>query len=196
VFDGRDCFFIGSFFFKEHAHMKVRKLVWPWFLLCVLLAACEEKTEGGAEGEAAAPAAEGAAKPEAAPAPKEPPIPGPQDVCTTMLGALKAKDEAKVLSLSTPATAAALGAEGAKEHFWTALGPVTCGTAKIEGDNAMVPLTGGEAVQEAVFTKASDGWKFDGAQFLTKYPPAEKADKAAKGKGKGKKGKGKGKKHK
>jgi hypothetical protein len=81
-----------------------------------------------------------------------------------------------------------------------ALAPVTCGTAKVEGDSATVPLTGGDTVQEAVFTKAADGWKFDGAAFLTKYPPAEKAEKGAKGKAKGKKGKehakGKGKKHK
>lgn len=171
--------------------MKVRKLV-PVFVVCFLSVACEEKNEGG-EAEAA-PIAEGAGKnaavktadtpaPSAAAAPapvaaKEPPAPGPQDICTALVGAVKAKDEAKVMASSTAATASALVAEGAKEHLMAALVPVACGTAKIDGEMAVVPLSGGEAPMEAAFVKGGDGWKFDGAAFLAKYPAA----KSAKGK--------------
>jgi hypothetical protein len=176
--------------------MKVRKLV-PLFVVCFLSVACEEKNEGGeaetapaAEGankEAAAKAADTNAQPAAAaPAPvpvaaKEPPAPGPQDICVALAGAAKTKDEAKVLASSSAATATALAAEGAKEHLMAALAPVTCGVAKVDGETAVVPLTGGEVPYEATFAKAADGWKFDGVAFLAKYPPA-KAAKAAKGK--------------
>lgn len=177
--------------------MKVRKLV-PLFVVCFLSVACEEKNEGGEAEAAAAPAAEGAAKDAgkaadantqpaaAAPAPvpvaaKEPPAPGPQDICVALTGAVKTKDEAKVLASSTPATATALAVEGAKEHLMAALAPVACDVAKVDGETATVPLTGGAAPYEATFVKAADGWKFDGAAFLAKYPPAAKAAKGKKG---------------
>lgn len=175
--------------------MKVRKLV-PLFVVCFLSVACEEKNEGG-EAEAA-PAAEGAAKEAAAkagdaaqpsaaaPAPvpvaaKEPPAPSPQDICVALTGAVKAKDETKVLASSTPATATALAVEGAKEHLMAALAPTACGVGKVDGESAIVALSGGEVPYEASFVKAADGWKFDGVAFLAKYPLAAKAAKGKKG---------------
>jgi hypothetical protein len=193
--------------------MQVRNLVWPLFVVCFLVTGCEEKNEApeaeaapaeGANKEAAGK--EGAAKPAESPQPvaaapvpaaaKEPPVPGPQDVCTALTGAIKAKEEPKVLASSTPATATALAAEGAKEHLMAALAPVACGMAKVDGETASVPLTGGEAPYEATFVKAADGWKFDGVAFLAKYPPAAKGKgKKAAAHDKGKKAHGKHKGH-
>ena len=176
--------------------MKVRKLVWPMFLFCVVLTACEEKTEG--EGEKEAIPAEGvkpaeAPPPAPPPPPKEPAMPPPAEVCTSLINAIKAKDEAKVLSLSAPTTPGALGSEGAKEHLMTTLAAANCGAAKVEGDNATVAVTAEEVNQDLPFVKAADGWKFDGAAYLSKYPPADKAAKNAKGKNAKLKGKVKGK---
>ncbi|RYF11858.1 MAG: hypothetical protein EOO40_02480 [Deltaproteobacteria bacterium] len=173
--------------------MKVRKLVVMMFPLCALLTvgttACEEKNDAEAEGKkdeaAAAAPAEAAkpidaakplemAKPAEPAAPKEPAAPPPAEVCGQLIGAVKAKDEAKVLALSTPSTVGALGAEGAKEAVMVALANVTCGAAKVEGDNAVVTVTGGEVVQDVPFAKVSDMWKFDAAGYLSKYPPKHK----------------------
>lgn len=187
--------------------MKVRKLVWPMFLVCgvftAFLPACEEKTE-----EEAPPAAEKAAGGESGGAtgaamkkeevpPPPPPAPKPEEACAALVTAVKAKDEAKVLALSTAASATALTPE-AKEHVMGELGAATCGAAKVDGPGATVALTGGAEPQDAPFVKDGNEWKFDAAAYLTKYPPAAKnaKGKAAKGKekdhGKGKaKAKGK-----
>ena len=185
--------------------MKVRKLVWPMFLVCgvftAFLPACEEKTE-----EEAPPAAEGgkgtggesggAAAPKKEEAPP-PPAPKPEEACASLVTAVKAKDDAKVLALSTAASATALTPE-AKEHVMAELGAATCGAAKVDGPGATVALTGGAEPQDAPFVKDGAEWKFDAAAYLSKYPPAAKnaKGKAAKGKekdhGKGKaKAKGK-----
>ena len=112
-----------------------------------------------------------------------------------MVNALKGKDEAKLAALSTPATQGALGAEGAKDHLTDSLSNGTCGAAKVEGDNATVAVTAGEAAQDVPFVRSSDGWKFDGAAYLAKYPVPEKAGKGKKGHGKDHGKGGKGKKH-
>lgn len=179
--------------------MKLRRVVWPVVMVCgALLAgplACEEKPQGeqeaaGAEGKTDS-LKEGAAKPgepveAASPTPPPPPpppaTPPPAESCTSLINALKAKDDAKVASLSTPTTQQALGAEGAKDHVTQALSNGTCGAAKVEGDTATVAVTAGEAGQDVPFVKAADGWKFDGAAYLAKYPVPEKAAKGKKGK--------------
>lgn len=183
--------------------MTARKAVWPMFVLSfVTVAACEEKNaapEQPAAAAAAAAAAEakpgteaaaaaGAAKAveagaAAAPAAvKEVVLPSPQDVCNQLIEAAKAKDEAKLLVLSTPATQTAFAAEGVKDHVIATLAAASCGVAKVDGDNAVVPLGATEPAQEATFSKAADGWKFDGAAFVAKYPVKvvkEKVKKAA-----------------
>lgn len=171
--------------------MKVRKLVGPVVMLCLALAACEDKSE---TEEAPAPAETKPAEPAPPPKPAEPPSPSPQEVCGALTNAAKAKDEAKLTALVSKSSTEALAAEGAKEHLLGALGTALCGAAKVDGDNATVPLTGGETPQDATFVKQPDGWKFDAATYLSKYPAPEK-EKPGKGK-KGKdhaKGKGKGK---
>lgn len=179
--------------------MTARKAVWPMFVLSfVFVAACEEKNAAPEQAAAAAAAAAAEAKPgteaaaaagaakgveAAAPAPvKEVVLPSPQDVCNQLIEAAKAKDEAKVLVLSTPATQTAFAAEGVKDHVMGTLAAASCGVAKVDGDNAVVPLGATEPAQEATFSKAADGWKFDGAAFVAKYPVKvvkEKAKKAA-----------------
>lgn len=182
--------------------MTARKAVWPVVVLSfVSIAACEEKTAApeqtapvavvpaadakAAEGAAGAPkAAEGAEAGAAGAVPvvKEVALPSPQDVCNQLVEAAKGKDEAKVLVLSTPATQTAFAAEGAKDHVLGTLAAASCGVAKVDGDSAVVPLGNTEPAQEATFSKAADGWKFDGAAFLAKYPVKvvkEKAKKAA-----------------
>lgn len=177
--------------------MTARKLVWPLFVVSfVNVAACEEKN-AGSEQPAAAPAAaaeaaaananEAAKAADAAAATataqvKEAPMPSPQDVCNSLIEAAKAKDEAKLLVLSTPATQTALATEGAKEHVFGTLAAATCGVAKVDGESAVVPLGATQPAQEATFSKAAEGWKFDGAAFLAKYPvkvAKEKVKKAA-----------------
>ena len=203
VSDTRKGYSMDSFL-REHARMKVRKLVWPMFLVCgvltaAFLPACEEKTEeeappaeaGKASGGEAAGAGAGtgagtagtgtgaaALKKEEPP----PPPPKPEDVCTSLVTAVKAKDEAKVLALSTAGSATALTPE-AKEHVMAELGAANCGAAKVDGAAATVALTGGAEPQDAPFVKDGADWKFDAAAYLTKYPPAKGAKgKAAKGK--------------
>lgn len=161
--------------------MTVRNLVLPMCLMSFLTVACEEKkaseveatpgTAASAEAnKAAVEAAPVAAVPVAAPVVKEPVLPGPQEVCQGLVEAAKAKDDSKFLATSTPATATAFGAEGVREHVLTTLAAATCGEAKITGDSATLSLGGTEPAQEATFSKAVDGWKFDGAAFVAKYP--------------------------
>lgn len=170
--------------------MTATKFVWPMFLLIFSTAACEEKTAAPEATEAkpaeTAPVAEApkaeAAPVVAAPAAKEAALPGPADVCTTLCEAAKAKDDSKFLSLSTPATQTVLAADGAKEHILKTLGAATCGAVKLEGESASINLQGTTPAQEATFTKTADGWRFDGAAFLAKYPIKvikEKGKKAA-----------------
>lgn len=166
--------------------MKVRKLVGPVVMLCLALAACEDKSE--TEEAPAAPAEAKPAEPAPPPKPPEPPQPSPQEVCGAVTNAAKAKDEAKLGTLVSKSSTEALAAEGAKEHLLAALGTALCGAAKVEGENATVPLTGGETPQEATFVKQADGWKFDAGAYLAKYPAPEKEKP-----GKGKKGKDHGK---
>jgi len=177
--------------------MTVHKFVLPMFVLSLMTVACEEKkaadaeatsgTPAAAEAAPAVPASEAAAQAAdangvAAPAVQEAVLPGPQEVCVALTEAAKAKDESKILAASTPATATAFAAEGAKDHIVAILAGATCGTFTIDGDSATVALGTSEPIKQATFSKAADGWKFDGAAFLAKYPVAvvkEKAKKAA-----------------
>ena len=179
--------------------MSAHKFVWPLFLLGFVTAACEEKSAPPEATPAEAPKAaevapaeapkapEASATPAGAPsapvaAAKEAAIVGPQEVCGALIEAAKSKDEARILALSTPATATAFNAEGAKDHILTTLAGASCTSAKIEGDAATVTLGGTKPAQEASFSKSVDGWKFDGAAFLAKYPAKvikEKSKKAA-----------------
>ena len=183
--------------------MTVHKFVLPMFVLSLMTVACEEKKAGDAEATSgtpvaaeaakAAPASEPAAADAAAAAQatdanglpaaaKEAALPGPQEVCIALTEAAKAKDDSKILAASTPATATAFAAEGAKDHIVAILAGATCGTFTIDGDSATVALGTAEPIKQATFSKAADGWKFDGAAFLAKYPVAvvkEKAKKAA-----------------
>jgi hypothetical protein len=179
--------------------MSVHKFVLPMFVLSLMTVACEEKKAGDAEAtsgtpvaaeaakaapasEPAAAAATPAADANAVAAAKEAALPGPQEVCVALTEAAKAKDDSKILAASTPATATAFAAEGAKDHIVAILAGATCGTFTIDGDSATVALGTAEPIKQATFSKAADGWKFDGAAFLAKYPVAvakEKAKKAA-----------------
>ena len=96
--------------------MSAHKFVWPLFLLGFVTAACEEKSAQPEAAPAEAPRAaetapaETAKAPEAAAVPvaepvKEVAVVGPQEVCGALIDAAKAKDDARVLTLSTPATA-------------------------------------------------------------------------------------------
>ena len=185
--------------------MKVRKLISLIVPMCACLvgglAACEEKADGepeikkdeagaveaakGGDAVKAEPVKVEAAKPVEPVAVKEPPAPA--EVCTALVGAMKAHDEPAVLGLCTPSAAADMAAPGAKDHVMTSLASVTCGAAKVEGDKATVEVTGGAVAQQVPFTKVADMWKFDAAGYLAKYPPMDKAGKhkgkeAAKGK--------------
>ena len=172
--------------------MTVRNLVLPMCLLSFMTVACEEKKAQEPEAMPGAAASAEAAKPVPAaapvavmpPAPKEAALPGPQEVCQGLVEAAKAKDDSKILATSPPATATAFGAEGVREHVIGTLAAATCGEAKLAGESATTSLGGSEPVQEATFTKAVDGWKFDGAAFVAKYPvkvAKEKLDKGKKG---------------
>jgi hypothetical protein len=187
--------------------MKVRSLFALIVPMCACLlgglAACEEKAEGepeikkdeagaaeaakgadvakGTEAAKAEPGKMDAAKPAEPVAAKEPMAPPPAEVCAALVGAIKAHDEVRLMGLCTPSAAGALGAEGAKNHVMMSLASVTCGMAKMEGDNATVEVTGGAMAQQVPFVKIADMWKFDAAGYLAKYPPM---DKAAKHKGK------------
>jgi hypothetical protein len=170
--------------------MTVRKLVLPMFLVSFMTVACEEKKASEAEATSGTPAAVDASKPAAAPTEpvaavpvvKEAVLPGPQEVCNSLVEAAKSKDDSKILAGSTPATATAFSADTAKEQIISILAGATCGAATVEGDSATIALGTAEPIKEATFSKAADGWKFDGAAFLAKYPVAvvkEKAKKAA-----------------
>ncbi len=140
----------------------------------------EVAAKPGEEGQkAAAPAV--AAPVAVAPAP-EPQIPPPADVCSELIMALKAKDEVKVLSLSTPASAAALSMEGAKARLMQALHEGMCGAAKVDGDMAVVMVQVGSASQDLPFAKADNAWRFDAPTYFSKYPPAPAAKAAHKAK--------------
>lgn len=158
--------------------MTAHKFVWPLFLLGFVTAACEEKPapatvapEASADAKAA-PAAEApkAGEPAAAAVAKEIPVVGPQEVCGAIIDAARIKDDGKIVSLSTPATATAFNADGAKDHVFKTFATAACQPAKIEGDAATVVLGNTTPPQEATFTKTADGWRFDGAAFLAKYP--------------------------
>lgn len=182
--------------------MTVHKVVLPMFLLSFLTVACEDKKASDTETTPAAPAAGEASKTasndsaaipptasapaaataEAAQAVKEAVLPGPQDICSAIVEAAKAKDDSKILAASTPATATAFAADGVKDSIMGVLSTATCGTPVIDGDNATVTLGTVEPIKQATFSKAADGWKFDGAAFAAKYPVAvakEKIKKAA-----------------
>lgn len=185
--------------------MTVHKFVVPMFVLSLTTAACEEKKAGDAGATPTTPAAEAiksippseAAAAAAAPAAaaanatekgaaeaiavaKEAALPGPQDVCKALTEAAKAKDDSKILAASTPATATAFASEGAKDQIISILAGATCGTATVDGDSATVALGTVEPIKQATFSKAADGWKFDGAAFLAKYPVAVVKDKVKK----------------
>lgn len=185
--------------------MTVHKFVLPMFVLSLMTVACEEKKAADAEAATIAPGAAEAAKSvapsevaaanaapaaaaavaESAAVAKEAALPGPQDVCKALTEAAKAKDDSKILAASTPATATAFGSEGAKEQIITILAGATCGAPTIDSDtSASVALGTAEPIKSATFTKAADGWKFDGAAFLAKYPVAVAKEKAKKAAGK------------
>lgn len=183
--------------------MTVHKFVLPMFVLSLMTVACEEKkaegetpaaavaaeaakaaapseTVAAAAAPAAAAAVNAAEKGAADVAGKDVAVPGPQDVCKALTEAAKAKDDSKILAASTPATATAFASEGAKDHIIAILAGATCGTATVDGDSATVALGTAEPIKQAGFSKAADGWKFDGAAFLVKYPVAVIKDKAKK----------------
>lgn len=182
--------------------MKVSKVVWPLCVVGFFAVACEDKNEAAAPAADAAPAAaaaedankkvaDAAAVPVVAPVAKEPAIPGVDEVCKGLVEAAKGKDEAKVLAVSTANTVQAVGVEAAKEHLFTILGESSCGVVKSTGDESIVTLSAGEASYDAQFIKSAEGWKFDGAAFLAKYPPVAKKAAGKKAAGKAKHGHGK-----
>lgn len=186
--------------------MTAHKFVLPLFLLGFVTAACEEKQAPAPTPEAAADAK----APEAAAAAAEPtkggepvvaaakdvPVVGPQEVCGAIIDAAHNKDDGKIVSLSTPATATAFNAEGAKDHVIKTFAAAACGAPKIEGDSATIALANTTPPQEATFSKSADGWRFDGAAFLAKYPVKAVKEAAKKAVGKAqKKGKEIKKKH-
>ena len=172
--------------------MTVRNLVLPICLVSFLTVACEEKKASDAEATPGTAASAEAAKPAPVAAPvaavpptmpvKEPALPGPQEVCQGLIEAARAKDDSKILATSTPATATAFGADGVRDHVIETLAAASCGEAKITGDSATLSLGGTAPAQEASFSKAVDGWKFDGAAFVAKYPVKMAKDKLDKGK--------------
>lgn len=188
--------------------MKVYQLLWVLVVSCVGLVACEEKEELPVEEEApvAAPAPSNpAAPPAAAPAAPAPAamVPGPVQVCSGLVDAAKAKDAARFASTSTPTSSAVLADAKLIEQLYAHLSTATCSEAKVAGEGALVTAATTDGARELPFAKAAEGWKFDAAAYIAKYPFAQKQEAApAKGKGKGrhhgkegkgkKKGKGKG----
>lgn len=175
--------------------MKLNKVSWPLMALLGAAVACEEKSTPEAAEAEAGKSAEGKAVAEAPPPPPPPaptpppppPMPSPAEVCANVVGAIKSMDDAKISGLSTPATSAAVAAKDVKDYLGKALGGGTCGAAKVDMDKATVMVTSGGASMDVPFVKLADGWKFDGAGFLEKYPVKSAHGKKAKpehGKGK------------
>lgn len=162
-------------------------------LLSISIFGCEQKVPS--EEPLPAPAATPTEQPQA-----QPPAGNgdPSAVCSAVIEAAKAQDLDKIVSVSMPGAADALGAEAVKQTVLPALAAGTCGDVKSSAEDtnkATVQLNGAPGVKDLPFIKTSDGWRFDAATYLAKGgAPAAKAvkgKKAAKkgGKKKGKKGK-------
>lgn len=155
----------------------------------VLLVACDEKNEN----EASKPVAQQVTEPvktAEANIPAAPPmamVVAPEVVCKELVGAYAAKDENKIILLSTEDTAATLANAELKDHIEKILRQASCLTeARIEGGKAMVDASSENVTYHLVFVKTVDEWKFDTAAFAISNPVPEKKAKSAKEKSKGK----------
>jgi len=155
--------------------MKLRILGVLFSLLSLTILACEKETPPVEEAQPAQPAAQ----------PVQPAGGDSASVCAGMVEAAKAKDMDKIIAVSTPGAAEALAPAGLKEGVLAALAGGSCGEVKVSAEDAnkaTIQVKGAEGAKEVPFVKGADGWRFDVATYMSKYPAAPADEGLTKGK--------------